>query len=260
MKLQSVFGTAILLSSAPTLALAQSGAGAYAESYLTNTSYSGADVTVSEYDWYQLTNVFNGFYSYGSYFDYSSGYSDGMSYNDSTGESVAYAIPGGSYDVNDENGGIYYQITNNNPNQGEWAWLFFDGYSEAAAEGNASGYGWAEGGSEIINYTNGDYISDGVTAESGEIGPAWYETDWYYDIAGSVSSSYSVTYAPMDSYVETSQDFALYYGIYLAPGTSENIGVFEGTEHEAYQTTPGPAALAPFGIGLAGALRRRRRK
>ena len=265
MKFNRVLRFLLSVSAMQAVAMAQSGAGAFAESYLSNSVYSGPDVTDTEYDWYQLVNVFYGKYSYGSYYDYTSGYSDGLSYNQSYGSSEAYAVDGGSYDVNLETGGIYYAVTNHNPTSGEWAWLYLDGQTVAAALGDHDGYGWAEGGTEVINYTNGDFISEGSAAESGGAGLSWATVETYTDIAGTINSASFTTYSGSDTYAGGyggggGLNFTLLYGVYLAPGATEDMGVFEGTEHEAFEATPGPTALVPFGLGLLATLKRQKKR
>jgi hypothetical protein len=53
-------------------------------------------------------------------------------------------------------------------------------------------------------------------------------------------------------------DFQYYY-LNFAPGASDTFYTYGAATHSAYSITPGPAAVAPFALGLIGALRRRKK-
>jgi hypothetical protein len=79
---------------------------------------------------------------------------------------------------------------------------------------------------------------------------------WNYDIYnGEVDSTWSggnVFPGYAEAYVSDYQVYELSF----APGASDTFYTFVQDPHRAYSVTPGPAAIAPFVVGLIGALRR----
>ncbi len=80
-----------------------------------------------------------------------------------------------------------------------------------------------------------------------------------YDIYnGYNSSSYfggNVFPASLSGYATDSQTYYLRF----APGATDTFYLQSGDFHESYSITPGPAAIAPFALGLIGAFRRRKK-
>jgi len=60
------------------------------------------------------------------------------------------------------------------------------------------------------------------------------------------------------SLTASASDFQYYY-LSFAPGASDTFITSTSATHSAYSVAPGPAAIAPFALGLIGALRRRRK-
>jgi hypothetical protein len=230
---------------------------AEAESYAYLSSYSGADISWSAYNSYQYADAYP--YSYGLSSDTSYGYYDGATYNYSYGYSGAFDSYGGSYDENEEYGATYYSLTNNSTTQGEYAVVYFDDVELSAAQGDWNGYGYAWGETELYNFSTGDDFYSYSLSYSGGDSQSYstlYSSE-YYD-GYSWSGSYTGV-GPVGSYTEGENYWYGYYETYLAPGQTEYIGNFEETYHEAYSTTPGPAPMVPFLLGLI-ALRRRSKK
>jgi len=80
-----------------------------------------------------------------------------------------------------------------------------------------------------------------------------------YDIYnGSSYASYYGGNSYAQSAAGSASDFQLYI-LSFAPGASDSFYTYGSEAHVAYSTTPGPAAVAPFALGLIGALRRRKK-
>lgn len=82
-----------------------------------------------------------------------------------------------------------------------------------------------------------------------------YSYDPYNGVFG-VSASFPNVFPA--NLAASASDFETYY-LTFAPGASDTFYSYGFGEHSAYSTTPAPAAIAPFALGLVGALRRRKR-
>jgi hypothetical protein len=262
-----VFAMFVLAAVAASIANATSFSEAIAENSVTNTSYSGPDVTVSCIYSYAYANYYNGSGSFGAYSDYSFSFGNGLYSDYSDGFSYAFPQLHGSYDVNTEGGWSEYAITNNNARQAEYAFVFLYEVTDATALGDSNGYGYASAETYEANLTTGDWYSVGSSAESGHNSPGIAEFYSSYSLAGASGSSFSITRDAPNTYTGGPHGggYTNYYGlerIDLAPGATDILYLEEGTFHEAYSTTPSPATAAPFAIGLLALLRgtRKRRK
>jgi hypothetical protein len=261
---------------------AQSTSGATAESYVTRSALSGADVTLTAY-WSSYTTT-DYKQSYGQTTDYGYATSDATSFTYSQGASGASPASGGSFDSEQEDGGILFSLTNNSLTTGEWAYLYVDDTSETYASAEANGSGWAEASTDLYNYANGDDISqvsgsyalgsnepdnppaaglDSVLPGSGGYG---LYANKIIDSGSSsfYSSGYQYSPVPVGSAVNYSNSWVGYYVTYLNPGQSDELFSGEATWHDAYDATPNATPepctmiLSIATVGLA--FRRRSKK
>jgi MYXO-CTERM domain-containing protein len=236
-------------------ALAYSGGSGYAGTYL--VSGSGADVTLSLYGYALSSGVYA--YSYGSSFDYSLAWTDGVMSNGTYGLSVAYSTVGGSYDQAEEFSTNYYILTNNSTTNYEFASLSLNASTTNSAYSDGNGYAESLAAAELVNLSSGDEFFVESEALSGANQLSVTEGYWYESIGGYTWSETDYTAYSADSSVWAGFGWGGSYGVWLAPGQTDLIATEAGSLHEAYSTTPAPAAIAPFALGLLAALRRRKR-
>ncbi len=74
----------------------------------------------------------------------------------------------------------------------------------------------------------------------------------YFGVSGSFPNVFPASLSASAS------DFQYYY-LLFGPGASDTFYAYGNSTHSAYSVAPGPAAIAPFALGLIGALRRRKK-
>ncbi len=96
-----------------------------------------------------------------------------------------------------------------------------------------------------------------VTAGLGQGGDYWAYGNYDVYNGSSGASAFYGNVFPASLYAY-GYDYETYY-LTFAPGATDTFYLGSGDYHESYSTTPGPAAIAPFALGLIGALRRRKK-
>jgi hypothetical protein len=234
---------------------AYAGGEGYSGTYL--VSGTGADVALSFYGSYLATGVYAS--SFGSSYDWSTAWTDGYSANGTLGYSFAYPELGASYDFAKETSTNYFTVTNSSPTDYEYAALSLSASGSAAAYSDGNGYGYGWGGGALVNLSTGDEFIAEDTAFSGLNEMGVNEYYFYSSLGGFSLASYSFSLYSPDSYVWGGASWSGDMWVLLAPGQTDLIATEAASEHEAYSTTPAPAAIAPFALGLLGALRRSKR-
>jgi MYXO-CTERM domain-containing protein len=261
-----VFGTLALAAVGSSMASAQD-AYSYAYAYATASFYSYAGSGV------YITNS-GGEYGYG-YYQY--GNATGVDYlnynigNPAMGEvyggSEAWAQPGGSF----SNSGLietaWTTITNtSNYYQELFVDVVTEGYGVGYTDsfngfGVGSAYGWVFDTAGAL-----DQLSETESAASGIGAPALalasagtYGYSYNFDyFNGWTGSSYYLGGSYPNGIFTSAYDSQSYV-LWFAPGESDTFNATASEGHAAYATTPAPAAIAPFALGLIAALRRRKK-
>jgi MYXO-CTERM domain-containing protein len=228
---------------------------AYVGTYL--TSGSGTDVTLT-FDYAMLGSGI-GAYGYGSTIDNSVAWTDNFSTNGTYGLSMAFPTVGGSFDFAEEESINVFSLTNTSQSSYEFAVLNLDPSASAEAYSDGNGYGYGIGAAGLYNWSTGDNFIAQDVAFSGENIQGWDEYYFSQSVGGSSWVSYGYAYYGADSYAGGGASWGGAMYVLLAPGQTDLIATEAASYHEAYSTTPAPAAIAPFALGLLGALRRRKR-
>jgi len=250
-----------------TIALAAIGASmAHATAVGYGDGYASASYYESSTGLYYTAQVgnYNGYgYSYvGSnwygvdYLNYDNGF-----YNSTFGESVAYDTPGAGSGFFGElygEGGV--TISNLSSH---YDTLYVYAYTYGFGEGYSSSwnnYGEGEGVGEFFDSAGLiEQYSEGFGAALGRGYGGDYAAWENYDIYNGYTSGFGFFGNVFPGYAYGySSDYQL-YTLYFAPGASDTFYTYSYDAHVAYATTPAPAAIAPFALGLIGALRRRKR-
>jgi hypothetical protein len=249
-------GVLALTAVCSSMANAYAFGGAWSSSGTYLVSGTGADVTLS-FD-YSVLWPDADTYSYGSSSDESVAWTDNYMSNGTYGISFANPVPGGSFDTNSEYSWNFYVLTNNSQSTYEFALLDLYTSNTAVAYSDGNGYGEAVASAMLFDETNGDQYSSMDIAFSGLNRQGWNEDYFSMSVGGSQWSQTLVTYFGADTWVGGGAGWSGAMELYLAPGETDIIGTSAATFHVAVNNTPGPAAMVPFAIGLAGVLRRRR--
>jgi MYXO-CTERM domain-containing protein len=254
------FGTLALAAVASSMAMAQDAFG-YAGGYAAAGYYSYAGSGM------YITGQGGQYYSYGSY-SYGTAYSvDYLSYqlgnpvySEGYGASYAWAQPGGSLSEASLDTYNWTTITNtSNYYQYEFVYATTESVSEAYAgnfnaQGVGSSYGWVFDSAGVISqYSETGAGSFGLGAGG------TYSYAYNYDIYNGFSGVYSYFGGSFPNSAYASASDGQWYTLIFAPGASDTFYTEAYEYHGAYATTPAPAAIAPFALGLIGALRRRKK-
>jgi len=248
-----VLSSVALAVAGASLASAQSASG-FSEGYV-----YGSFTTSGGISWTDSFGGFSDTYAYGN----SASYESRGSYSYLNGFGGATSGPG--YGLGYGGSEYYFEFSlTNYSNYTEAAYVTVDtaSYSSAASVPGSYGigesYGWGYD-------TNGNYDQ-------------FNETGALVDNIYGVNEAYAAVYAfgGFQGYAQGGPYYGIYttswyasaplysqtYEVLLAPGQSDEL-VFESYDfHEAYtpgSSVPGPAAIAPFALGLVGALRRRKK-
>jgi MYXO-CTERM domain-containing protein len=255
-----IFGTLALAAVASSMAMAQDALG-YASGYAYAGFYNYAGSGM------YITGAGGGYYYYGSYTYGAAGGIDYLGYNIGNpeissvyGESVAYAQPGGSLSESILETYNWTTITNtSNYYQYEFVYASTSSFSEAYAgsynaQAVGNSYGWVFDSAGAV-----DQFSETGAGSFGLGAGGTYAYAYNYDLYNGFSGIYSYFGGSFPNYAYGSAYDAQWYTLIFAPGASDTFYT-EGYEyHGAYATTPAPAAIAPFALGLIGALRRRKK-
>jgi len=186
-------------------------------------------------------------------------YGGGFNYSADSGASIsAPTYPyswgyGTSYNEN------YTTITNGSNYN---SYLFIKAYT------SASSYSYATSWSDIgYGYGTGAFFdSAGILfqesfAETAAQGLGYTSFAYASNYDTNFGGSYSYArYAPIFPMALSAGAADLeYYELVFSPGASDTFYYYGASTHSAYSTTPGPVAVAPFALGLLGALRRRKK-
>ncbi len=249
-----------------TLALAAVGASmahAYASGY--GDGYASAQYYESAPGLY-LTAASGQYYSYGNSSVGSNWYGVDYFYGSSTGQySGAYGVsfsaaqPGGSGFAASLATANYLTITNlSSHNDTLYVYAQTFGYGSSYVDGWNN---YSEGvgvGQFYDSYGLINQWSEGAAATLGlGLGGDFAYAANYDGYNGYSSSSYYGGNVFPAGLAGEASDYQL-YALTFAPGASDTFFTYAGEYHVAYSVTPGPAAVAPFAIGLIGALRRRK--
>ncbi len=227
----------------------QSGVGLYytGNTGVYNTSFSYSSVGSN---WLSLD------YNYGTS---SSSYSNPFVAN-AYGVSTSAAQPGGSGIVVYDTARNTITLTNLGANYDVLTVTAYTyGYgSSYAGSWNDIGWGYGVGqftdSAGLINQYATGYAQTAGLGVGGDYA-AYSGYDIYNGSFG--ASAYYGTIFPASLYAYA-YDTQTYY-LRFAPGATDTFYLNVGDYHESYSITPGPAAVAPFALGLIAALRRRRK-
>jgi len=255
-----MFLSLVLAVACASFASANAQSSASADSYaILDTTDSGADITFSVYSSFQDTDLEPS--SYGLSADITYGLFDGATSNYSYGYSGAFSTAGGSLDQNAEEGATYFLLTNNSSTTGEYAYIYFFDQESSAALGDGYGTGEADAFSELYNYATGEDLNSYADSESGQGIDAWDQTGFFEYYNGYIDAGTDTTYFGTNAESSGYDDWEGDYVTYLAPGQTEELVNFEETYHyavtaQAQNSTPSPAAMVPFALGLIARRRR----
>jgi MYXO-CTERM domain-containing protein len=255
-----IFGTLALAAVASSMAMAQDALGygsgyAYAGLY----SYAGSGMYITSYG--------GGYYYYGSYSYGAAGSIDYLGYNIGNpeissvyGESVAYAQPGGSLSESTLETYNWTTITNtSNYYQYEFVYASTSGYGFAYA-GNYNAQAIGQGYGVVFDSAGAIYqFSEAGAASFGLGAGGTYAYAYNFDFYNGLSGVYSYLGGSFPNSAWGSASDNQWYTLIFAPGASDTFYTEGYDFHGAYATTPAPAAIAPFALGLIGALRRRKK-
>jgi MYXO-CTERM domain-containing protein len=207
------------------------------------------------------------YYSYSAYTYGDAGGGDSLGYNvgnpaitEVYGESYAYTAVGGSYDSRVLDSYNWVTITNTS---NYYQYEFVDAYTASSSEGFASNYN-AYGYGESYGWV---YDSAGALDQYSETGSfalglgygGTYGYAYNYDYYNGLTGVYAYFGGSFPNGVSAGISDTQAYTLIFAPGASDTFYVIGDEAHVAYATTPAPAAIAPFALGLLGGLRRRRK-
>jgi len=251
-----------------TLALATVGASlANAQAAALGYGYANAQYYESNYGLYYTTESSNysGLYSFATGDSYTIDEFGGSLPNPNhgsyaIGESVAYPAVGNSWAYGTAYNENYVTISNLS---NYYDTLIINvqtyGLGEAySASWQSIGYAWGGGVFEdsyglIFQESFGEAAAQGLGYQS-----FWAWSNYDTNYGGSYAFGYYPPIFPQLLYAYA-YDTETYY-LTFAPGASDTFYTEGFDTHSAYATTPGPTALAPFALGLVGALRRRMKK
>ncbi len=229
----------------------------YASAYYYQ-SQAGLYFTASggQYYSYYATSVGSAWYT----LDYYYGGFPEAQWSEAYGSSGAWAQPGGS--------GVYSYITSSNyvtisNLSTHYDLLTVKAYTSAGSYASANS--WQD---YAYDYSLGEfYDSAGLIVQYSETGA------FTLGLGYGGNSGYAYSYDPYNGFFGVSASFGSmfpysvsasasdfqYYYLLFGPGASDTFYTYAYDPHEAYSITPGPAAVAPFALGLIGALRRRKK-
>jgi MYXO-CTERM domain-containing protein len=260
-----------------SLALAAVGASmASAQAYAYSTGYASALLYNNSAGSFALTYASGTYYSYGAYSTGNAAYADylgtdNISYINQYGAAAAGGPFGYASSVLESrmvlgvtNFSNYAQTYTAKVSTFSYSTSSINGYGNYSA---ASSFGWAYDTTFFgSGYTAGfDQYSESSTLTDNlfGIGGDYFAANYSNGSFNYVEGFYGV-YSSLGLYAYAEQpDFV--YGITVAAGATDYVVLETYTSHTAYNVSPssgvpGPAAVAPFAVGLLGALRRRVRK
>jgi MYXO-CTERM domain-containing protein len=260
-----------------SLALAAVGASmASAQAYAYSTGYASALLYNNSGGSFSLSYNSGTYYSYSPYSTGNAGFADYLgtdnaSYINQYGAAAA-AAPGG-YATSVLESRLVLGVTNNsNYAQTYTAKVSTSSYAYGSINGvanyaGAGSFGWAYDTTYFgSGYTAGfdQYSEDSVYTDNlFGVGNGWFAANYQNGVFSPSSGFYGGTYNSfaIDAFAYNDGEV---YSISVAAGATDYVVLETYTDHTAENVTPtstvpGPAAVAPFAMGLLGVLRRRKK-